>query len=164
MYEWTGWQDHVTEHENWYIETDNGDGTITHEAVEGEVLQQGTPQSAKNFNHMEDGISNAGELAAFMAIGAIHQRQQLQNLLGEVLIVSLTNNMEYPFNNSIKTVALLRPRNNLDYVVTAEVLEYSGGCVGDLEVTEKLANGFKIAHTGSAKSVKLKVFVKGGFY
>ena len=55
-------------------------------------------------------------------------------------------------------------RNHLDYTVTAEVLEYSGGCVGDIEVSEKLVNGFKIAHTGSATEVKLKVFVKGGFY
>ena len=68
MYEWKQWQDHVTEHENRYKETDNGDGTITHEAVEGEILQQGTPQSATNFNHMEDGITNAGELAAQPAV------------------------------------------------------------------------------------------------
>lgn len=67
-------------------------------------------------------------------------------------------------HDSVKTVALKTERNHLDYTVTAEVLEYSGGCVGDIEVTEKLANGFKIAHTGSAKEVKLKVFVKGGFY
>ena len=31
-------------------------------------VQQGTPQSATNFNHMEDGISNAGELAALLAV------------------------------------------------------------------------------------------------
>lgn len=164
MYEWKRWQDHVTEHENRYREIDNGDGTITHEAVEGEILQQGTPQSATNYNHMEDGISNAGELAALLAIEAIHMRQQVADETGEAIILTLTNSEQYPFNNSVKTVALKNARNHLNYTVSAEVMEYGGGCVGNIEVTEKLANGFKIAHTGSAKEVKLKVFVKGGFY
>lgn len=163
-YQWKQWLDHVTEFEDRYTEKSNEDGTITHTPVEGEILQQGTPQNAANFNHMEDGISNAGELAALLAIGAIHQRQQLADMTGEVLTVSLTNSQKYPFNNSKKTVALTQKRNHLDYTVTAEVQEYSGGCVGDIEVTEKLVNGFKIAHTGSATSVTLKVFVKGGFY
>ena len=163
-YKWTEWQDHVTEFEDRYTESRNEDGTITHTPVEGEILQQGTPQSAKNFNRMEDGITNASELAALLAIGVIHQRQQTENLSGDVLEVELTNSMEYPFNNSVKTVALKRPRNNLDYTVTAEVMECSGGSTGDIEVTEKLVNGFKIEYTGSAKKAKLKVFVKGGFY
>ena len=143
-YNWKDWKDHVTEFEDRYTESRNDDGTITHTPVEGEILQQGTPQSAKNFKHLEDGITNASELAALLAIGAIHQRQQTENLSGDVLEVELTNSMEYPFNNSVKTVALKRPRNNLDYTVTAEVMECSGGSAGDIEVTEKLVNGFKI--------------------
>ena len=94
----------------------------------------------------------------------IHMNQRTADETGEALLLTLTNNQEYPFNNSVQTVALKTERNHLDYTVTAEVLEYSGGCVGDIEVTEKLVNGFKIAYTGSAKEVKLKVFVKGGFY
>lgn len=46
-YNWTDWQDHVTEFEDRYTESRNDDGTITHTPVEGEILQQGTPQSAK---------------------------------------------------------------------------------------------------------------------
>lgn len=164
MYSPTLWQDHVTEFENRYTESRNEDGTITHTPVEGEIIQQGTPQNATNFNHMEDGISNAGELAALLATEVIHMNQRTADETGEAIILTLANNQEYPFNNSVQTVALKTERNHLDYTVTAEVLEYSGGCVGDIEVTEKLANGFKIAHTGSAKEVKLKVFVKGGFY
>lgn len=164
MYEWKQWQDHVTEHENRYIETQNDDGTITHVPVEGEVLQQGTPQSATNFNHMEDGISNAGELAALLETEVIHMNQRAADETGETLLLTLTNNQQYPFNNSVQTVALKTERNHLDYTVTAEVLDYSGGCVGDIEVTEKLVNGFKIAYMGSAAEVNLKVFVKGGFY
>lgn len=164
MYGWKQWQDHVTEYEDRYTETNNPDGTITHTPVEGEVIQQGTPQNAANFNHMEDGITNASELGALLAIANIHQRQATADMMGETIIVDLKNSQEYPFNNSVHTVSLTTARNHMDYTVTAEVVEYSGGCVGDIEVTDKLVNGFKIAHTGSAKAVKLKVFVKGGFY
>ena len=164
MYEWKQWQDHVTEHENRYREIENDDGTITHEAVEGEILQQGTPQSATNFNHMEDGISNAGELAALLAAGAIHQQQAIKDLAGETMTVTLANTQEYPFNNSVKTVSLTQERNTVDYTVTAEVVEYSGGFPGEIVISAKLLNGFKIAHTGSAKSVTVKLYVKGGFY
>lgn len=164
MYKWTQWQDHVTQFGDRYTETNNGDGTITHTPVEGEVIQQGTPQSATNFNHLEDGVSNAAELAALMAIEIIHQRQMTADLKGEAIEVQLTNSQKYPFNNSVKTLALSQNRNHVKYTVEAEVMEKSSGFVGDIIVSEKLVNGFKIAYTGSAASVKLKVFVKGGFY
>jgi len=164
MYKPKLWQDHVTEFENRYTESRNDDGTITHTPVEGEVIQQGTPQNAANFNHMEDGISNAGELAALMAVGAIHQQQSLKDLAGEVIAVTMTNTQEYPFNNSVKTVSLAQSRNHVDYTVTAEVVEHSGGFPGEIEISAKLQNGFKVAFTGSAKSVTVKLYVKGGFY
>lgn len=59
----TDWLDHVTEYENRYREVQNGDGTITHEKVEGEIIQQGTPMSATNFNHIEEGIGDASAMA-----------------------------------------------------------------------------------------------------
>ena len=40
MYTEKQWLDHVTEFEDRYTEQDNGDGTITHIPVEGEVLQE----------------------------------------------------------------------------------------------------------------------------
>ena len=107
---------------------------------------------------------NGAELAALLAIEAIHTRQMLEDLSGEAITVTLTNSQTYPFNNSIKTVPLSKQRNHTDYTVSAEVMEYSGGFVGDIEITDKLANGFKVAQTGSATSVKLKIHVKGGFY
>ena len=164
MYSPTLWQDHVTEFENRYTESRNEDGTITHTPVEGEIIQQGTPQHAANFNHMEDGISNAGELAALMAVSAIHQQQSLKDQAGETMTVTLTNAQEYPFNNSMKTVSLPQGRNHADYTVTAEVVEYSGGFPGEILISAKLLNGFKVAFTGSAKSVTVKLYVKGGFY
>ena len=154
----------MTEFENRYRETQNPDGTVTHTPTEGEIIQQGTPQNATNFNHMEDGITNAGELAALMAISNIHTRQMLEDMTGEIIEVTLTNSQEYPFNNSVQTVPLSKARNHTDYTVIAEIAEYSGGFVGDIVVTDKLTNGFKVAFDGSASSVKLKIYVKGGFY
>lgn len=164
MYSWKQWQDHVTEFPGRYTETQNSDGTITHTPKEGEVLQQGTPQNAANFNHMEDGITNAGELAALMALQSIHMTQQLADITGETKEITLTNSQPYPFNNSKQTVALAQQRNHLDYTVTAEVVSYSGGFPGEIIITEKLLNGFKIEHTGSAGMVKVKLYVKGGLY
>lgn len=164
MYSPTLWQDLVTEFENRYTESRNEDGTITHTPVEGEIIQQGTPQNAANFNHMEDGISNAGELAALMAASAIHQQQSLKDQAGETMTVTLTNTQEYPFNNSEQTVPLPQERNHADYTVAAEVVEYSGGFPGEIIISAKLLNGFKVASTGSAESVTVKLYVKGGFY
>lgn len=164
MYEPKQWYDHVTEYEDRYTESRNDDGTITHTPVEGEIIQQGTPQNATNFNHMEAGISNATELAALLAITTIHQQQATADLQGETITVTLTNSQSYPFNNSQKTVALGTVRNHEDYTVEAEVVDYAGGFPGDIVISDKLLNGFKIAYTGSATSVTLKIYVKGGFY
>lgn len=52
----------------------------------------------------------------------------------------------------------------MDYIVETEIVDYTGGFPGDIVITDKLLNGFKMAHTGSAKSVTVKIYVKGGFY
>lgn len=164
MYEVKQWQDHVTQYENRYTETRNDDGSITHTPIEGEVLQQGTPQNAANFNHIESGISNATELAAILNILSIQNRRAIEDLQGEEITVTLTNSQQYPFNNSKKTISLSKERNHLGYNVTTEITNVSGGFVGEVLFSEKLLNGFKVEYTGSAKSVTLKVYVKGGFY
>ena len=112
MYEQKLWQDHVTEFEDRYTESRNDDGTITHTPVEGEIIQQGTPQNATNFNHMENGISNATETAALMALSTIHHQQAIADLQGETATVALKNTQQYPFNNSTQSVALKTERNH----------------------------------------------------
>ncbi len=42
------------------------------DADTGEMIQEGTDQSAANFNNMEDGITDAN-LAAALAMIAVHQ-------------------------------------------------------------------------------------------
>lgn len=63
--------------------------------------------------------------------------------------VKLINTKAYPFNNSEDTVCLTEPVDDTDYRVACEVLNTDGEC-GDIVVSGKARNGFKIAFTGSA--------------
>ena len=72
MYNRTYWQDHVTEFDNRFREQNNADGTISHIPVEGEIIQQGTPQNAANFNRIETGIFAATEITAELARITLH--------------------------------------------------------------------------------------------
>lgn len=53
------WKDHVVERPRTYRETENDDGSKTFTAAPGEIIQQGTPQSATNFNFMEEALQHA---------------------------------------------------------------------------------------------------------
>ena len=79
------------------------------------------------------------------------------------MLLELTNNQKYPFNNSVKTLAFdsANIRNNKDYTVIVEA-EAEGGFVGDIIISDKMLNGFKIAYTGSARKVAVKCYVQGG--
>ena len=100
------WKDHVTQYSNRYREVQNADGTITHEAVEGEVVQEGTPQNAQNFNDLEERVLSAGLIAnlAMLKLGAAESR--IKGLQGEIVEATLTNTKSYPFNNSKRPLHL----------------------------------------------------------
>jgi len=53
-----GWKDEVVEHPHRYTEVVNGDGTIEHNPAPGETIQEGTPQSATNFNAMDEALQH----------------------------------------------------------------------------------------------------------
>ena len=76
--------------------------------------------------------------------------------------VTLTNSQTYPFNDSIQTVSISETRDNMNYVIDWVVTASSGGNVGDILISDKLLNGFKIEYTGSATSVTIKYLVVGG--
>lgn len=59
----TDWKDHVVQFPNRYRETTDEQGYVTHEEAPGEVIQQGTPMSATNFNKQEHGIAEALSMA-----------------------------------------------------------------------------------------------------
>ncbi len=170
MYNRTYWVDETDQYENRYTETANDDGTITHTKVTGEVYVEGTPQNASNFNNMEDGISDAHIAHALVQqafrANSWENDDRLTDLetatAQETGTVTLTNSLQFPFNNSIVTVPLTNTRDNLNYVVVV-VSATGDGNVGEIEITERQVNGFKIAFTGSATSVTVTYAVIGGY-
>lgn len=169
MHNQTGWLDHVTQFPNRRRITNNPDGSVEIAKEQGTIVQQGTPQSATNFNNIENGIQ-AAQVALQVLLHYFLQfdrwvRQQIANyaaeFLSEVRTVTLSNSLRFPFNNSIITVNLLTVRRTLNYDVTWEVTATNGN-VGDIRVTDKQLNGFKIEFTGSATGVTLTARIKGG--
>ena len=123
-----------------------------------EVIQEGTPQSAGNFNNMEGGISDAYLAAALLIIQSGLTADQVAT---EEKTVTLSNSQSYPFNNSTQTIALNTVRNFTDYTVEAEITAHDGN-VGDVRIFDRMLNGFKVAYDGSAKSATIKLRIKGG--
>lgn len=155
-------KDHVVEYPNRYQEVNAGSGYIDHIKMPGEIIQQGTPLSATNFNAM-DLESIHGVIAGIIVGQCVHQlSQKVEGLEGEQIETTLTNTQAFPFNNSKKTVNLSKNRNTKNYSVIVEVLEWTGGGVGEIRISDKLLNGFKIEYTGAASSVKVNCIIQGG--
>lgn len=87
-YDRTKWQDHVVERPRTYNETINSDGSTTFTPAPGETLQQGTPQSATNFNNVEDALQNLNVaydmLYTIMYATIRAQAKQLETLESEL--------------------------------------------------------------------------------
>lgn len=126
------------------------------------VIQPGTPQSAGNFNNMENGIQDASVAAAMMMLFAKENEHRLDNEAAvEEHTVTLTNTETYPFNNSKTSISLTTVRANKTYIVDAEITAHTGD-VGNIRITDKLLNGFKVEFDGSATSVTVILRIKGG--
>lgn len=157
------WKDHSVTPDKTYSVQENPDGTITL-TPSGKVVQQGTNMSAVNFNNLETGVL-AANISAAEALRVCRLIQDdITGLKGIVKTVALTNRMDYPFNNSVKTVALTSEevRRTKDYTVIAEIVSHTTGGVGDIVISDKLVNGFKVAYTGSTSEVTLNLYVQGG--
>lgn len=53
-----GWKDHVVQRPRTYTEATNSDGSKTFTPAPGTVIQQGTAQSATNFNIMDEALQH----------------------------------------------------------------------------------------------------------
>lgn len=155
MYERTYWKDHVRTPDNTYNVKSNGDGTSTITPA-GKVMQQGTPQDQSHFNNLECGVFDA-----HAALGLLLNFARQNSWVVERGQVDLTNTGIYPINNSAKTVALATVQDVTDYIVVAEAVTAVGN-VGEIVATDKLANGFKLGYTGSAKTATIRYTVIGG--
>jgi len=165
MYPWQNWLDHVTDPSNLFTVVDNGNGTWTITPA-GTVMQQGTPQDQTHFNNMEGGILDAHAAASLLLNFARQTGWRVDALedatVQEVGTVTLTNSLKFPFNNSKQSVALATRRDNLNYIVV--IVSVTGeGNIGEVEVTDRLVNGFKLNYTGSASSVAVTYAVIGGY-
>jgi len=163
----TEWLDEVDEFEDRFTESQNPDGSITHTKVRGTVQQQGTPLDAAHFNNMEKGIADAHD-ATLLLLNAHRQNEwRIEDLetatAQETGTKALTNTNGFLFNNSKVTVPLTKVRDNLNYVVEVIEVTATGGPAGEIEITERQVNGFKMAFTGSATAVTVKYAVIGGF-
>jgi hypothetical protein len=126
----------------------------------GQVIQQGTLLDQDHFNNVEVGISDS-----YLAqqISRFKQIQEDYDTLSEVKSVSLAMNaLPWPFNNKENTVALSQLREHTDYSVEVEVVSYSGGRLGNIQVKDRALNGFKLLHDGSATTVNVIVRITGG--
>lgn len=124
-------------------------------------IQEGTPQDEYHFNNLETGTDGANLLAEFLTEVVFKNQKRLDNVDGEVITRTLTNTKDFYFNNSVQTVAITSQRDTLDYRVDVEV-QGDVVNVGDVVVFDKQQNGFKVKYTGSAPSVIVKLYVRGG--
>ena len=161
MRELVNWKDQVCEFPNRFKHNVDGD-KVTLEKDPGTIKQQGTPQNATNFNRMDLAALEAMLMSAEAMRMLLRQSEELKGITGEVIEATLANSQVYPHNNSTKTLQIVTPRNTKDYTITVEVVNVTGGAAGEFEISDKLLNGFKIKYTGSASSVAVRCYVRGG--
>lgn len=141
MYNRTFWLDHVVDQH-------------------GQIIQQGTLMDQTHFNKIEEGISDVSTAHDILAFRMI---QDGMNNESEFHTLTLSMDaLPWPFNNKANTIALNMLRENTNYSVEVNVLEYSGGRLGNIRVMDRAKNGFKILHDGSATTVKVAIRVSGG--
>lgn len=81
----------------------------------------------------------------------------------EVQEITITAGSDpWPFGITTKSVTLGTVRKNTNYTVDAYVKSYSGGALGDVVVSDKGTNNFKVKHDGSATTVTLVLKITGG--
>jgi len=142
MYNRTYWLDHVVDQND-------------------KVIQQGTLMDQEHFNKLEKGVSDNSVALLHMLFQLMQDEYNNQDEL-HVLDLNMDTSAAWPFNNKDTTVALTNMRESINYSVEVDVLQYSGGALGDIRVLDRARNGFKLRHEGSAKQVQVAVRVSGG--
>lgn len=70
--------------------------------------------------------------------------------------LTLTNTVEYPFNNSETIVTLGREMENTNYIV---LFGYSDDTISEIEVFDKCVNTFKVKYWGTSNIVNISYVV-----
>lgn len=109
-------------------------------------------------------IDKDGDLASALLINALRQHvwtNEADALICEEGTKTLTNSKKFPFNDSIESVALVNKQKNTKYVVIADITSATGN-PGEVAVSDKQVNGFKLAFNGGASSATVHYIVIGG--
>lgn len=97
----TVWKDRDVEKPRTYTAEENGDGSLTFTPAPGEVTEAGTPLSAVNLNHLENGIADA---TALLEGFAGESREQLADF--EERITAIEANGTIPFVDGAEEVVM----------------------------------------------------------
>lgn len=139
--------------------------------INAEELEEGL-KDLDDLKELVDGIDDDllivnedGDVASKLIINVLRQhmwQNEDDALICEEGTKTLTNTKRFPFNDSKSSVSLAKTQKNTKYIIIAEPTTVAGN-IGDINVSDRLTNGFKLAFTGSAKSVTVKYYVIGGF-
>ena len=139
------------------------------EAMGGDVeeLEKALEKVEDDLGDLGDDVSIVnldGDTASQLIINRLRQhiwQNEADAPVCEAGSVTLTNTAKFPFNNSKKSVALAKVQADLNYAVIAWT-DSEAGNIGDIQVTEKQVNGFKVSYSGSASTAVVNYIVIGG--
>lgn len=157
------WADRIVQYPRRVSVTDLGNGLKEWKPEPGEIEQNGTQQSSRNFGNMDFGTLENALIVGLVSMNLRLVQDSVDDLKGQYLTATLSNTLKYPASNAEKTVALPQMVNNTNYKVDVEIVE-ADGPVERVEVYGKSLNAFKVCYAGSAKNVTLKLHVIGGLY
>jgi len=138
-------------------------------SLRGEKGEQGDGYNASVIQGLKDYADDAvytSDIDTQAAFGLLLNafRQHLwEDIVCEEGTVTLTNTLEFPFNDSQDTVALATRQRDTSYVVIADVTSATGN-PGEVVISDKQVNGFKAAYTGSATTATVHYIVIGGLF
>ena len=134
--------------------------TIANQGTKVGTLEQNSTKHGKRLDTLETTSTNYGRrLDALEKAGTGGGGDTTQ----EVQEITITAGSDpWPFGITTKSVTLGTVRKNTNYTVDAYVKSYSGGALGDVVVSDKGTNNFKVKHDGSATTVTLVLKITGG--
>ena len=152
------WKDRVVQYPRRVSITNLGNGIQEWTPAPGEIIERGTQQSATHFGNMDFGVLENALMAAFTAMNLRLVQDSIDDIQGQVLTVALNNTRKFPATNAEKTVTLPKTVNNVDYDITAEIVE-ADGPVECVEVYGKQCH-FKITCNRGASLMAANVIIK----
>ena len=135
--------------------------TIANQGTKVGTLEQTSTKHGKRLDTLETTSTNYGSrLDALEKAGTGGGGGDTTQEVQEITITAGSD--PWPFGITTKSVTLGTVRKNTNYTVDAYVKSYSGGALGDVVVSDKGTNNFKVKHDGSATTVTLVLKITGG--